>query len=117
MDTSPYKTRLEEEKARLESELATVGRRNPANPQDWEATPEATDTEADPNDRADQMRDYSDNDAILTDLEIRYNEVTGALARIAEGTYGICKISGEPIEKERLDADPSADTCKAHIDS
>ena len=116
MNTTVYKTRLEEEKGRLEQELATIGRKNPSNPGDWEAVPQKTGLEPDPNDRADQMEEYSENNAILTDLEIRYNEVKDALARIDNGTYGLCKICGKEIEADRLDADPSADTCKEHLD-
>jgi len=114
-DTSTYKARLEEEKAKLEEELSTVGRRNPSNPDDWEATPQETGQEADPNDRGDVMEHFSENAAILTDLENRYNDVKAALERIAAGTYGTCEEGGEPIETERLDADPAARTCKAHI--
>lgn len=33
-----------------------------------------------------------------------------ALARIDEGTYGICEVSGEPISYERLEAKPWART-------
>lgn len=116
MDTTAYKAKLEEEKARLEKELGTIGRRNPGNPNDWEAAPQKTGQEADPNVRADQMEEYSENNAILTDLEIRYNEITGALGRIDDDSYGLCKICGKEIEKERLDADPSADTCREHLD-
>jgi len=107
--------RLIEEKARLEAELATVGRRNPANPGDWEATPPDVGLEADPNDRADQMEEFGNNSAILTDLENRYNDVVAALDRMEKGTYGTCSVSGEPIEEDRLNADPAATTCKAHL--
>lgn len=115
-DTTTYRAKLEEEKQRLEEELKTVGRRNPSNPNDWEAVPQETGKEADPNDQADLMEHFSENSAILTDLEIRYNEVTDALARIDAGTYGTCKVCGKDIEEDRLGADPSADTCKEHID-
>ncbi|MDP3402630.1 MAG: TraR/DksA C4-type zinc finger protein, partial [bacterium] len=81
----------------------------------WEATPEETGLEADPNDRADQMEEFGNNAAILTDLEHRYNDVVAALARIEDGTYGICTVSGEPIEEDRLEADPAAPTNKAHM--
>jgi RNA polymerase-binding transcription factor DksA len=114
MDTTAYRARLEEEQARLEAELATVGRRNPSNPNDWETVSKETELEPDPNDRADQMEHFSENNAILTDLENRYNEVKDALARIDAGTYGTCRVCGKEIEAERLDADPSADTCKEH---
>ena len=42
MNTDHYRTRLTEEKARLEEQLATVGRKNPGNPADWEPVPEET---------------------------------------------------------------------------
>lgn len=115
MNTEHFRTRLTEEKARLEAELATVGRKNPSNPNDWEAVPEETGLEADPNDRADQMEEFGNNNAILVDLEARYNDVLAALARLEEGTYGVCEVSGEEIEAERLEADPAARTCKAHL--
>ena len=116
-DTATYRTKLEEEKVRLEAELATVGRKNPANPADWEAVPQATGQEADIHDTADLLEGYQENTAILNDLEIRYNEVLSALARIEKGTYGVCLVSGEEIEEDRLAADPAASTCKAHINN
>lgn len=115
MNTEHFKQRLEEEKATLEAELASVGRRNPSNPNDWEATPPETGQEADPNDQADLMEGYRENTAILTDLENRFNDVKSALARIEDGTYGTCRVSGEAIEEDRLEADPAAATCKAHL--
>lgn len=115
MNIEQSRTRLTEEKATLEAELATVGRKNPSNPNDWEATPEETGLEADPNDRADQMEEFGNNHAILTDLEHRYNDVVAALARIEDGMYGTCIVGDEPIEEDRLEADPAAATCKAHM--
>lgn len=115
IDTTKFKTALTEEKERLEAELATLGRRNPSNPADWEATPPATGQESDPNDAADLIEGFEENAAILKDLEIRYNDVLRALAKIEEGTYGTCEVSGEEIEAARLDADPAARTCVAHM--
>jgi len=36
-----------------------------------------------------------------------------ALRRIALGTYGICVSCGQPIERERLEAHPTASRCAA----
>lgn len=115
IDTTTFKTTLTEEKARLEAELQTLGRRNPSNPDDWEAVPQETGQEADPNDAADLIEGFEENTAILKDLEIRYNDVLRALAKIDEGTYGTCEVSGEEIEAARLEADPAARTCIAHM--
>ena len=114
-DTTTYATTLAEEKTRLESELQSLGRRNPSNPNDWEALPPEGERESDPNAAADLIEGYEENTAILKDLEIRYNEVLAALARIENGTYGVCIVSGEEIEEDRLNADPAANTCKAHM--
>ncbi len=118
IDVKKYKSRLEEELTELEEELRGVGRKNPQNPADWEATaPLAEDVEADTNEAADRIEGYEENSAILKELETRYNEVKDALARIEQSTYGICKISGEPIEEKRLDADPAAQTCIKHMNA
>lgn len=117
MNTEHFRTRLTEEKSTLEAELATVGRKNPSNPSDWEPVPEDPSMEADPNDQADQMEEFGNNNAILVDLEKRYNDVVAALERIEAGTYGICEVSGEQIEEERLEADPAARTSKAHMNA
>ena len=116
MDTTHYKEKLEAEKAQLEGELATVGRKNPQNPRDWEATPGDHSPEADPTDVADTSEAFQENQAILEDLEVRYNQVLRALGKIASGTYGTCEISGEPIEEGRLQANPAARTCTKHMD-
>lgn len=113
-DSSIYKTRLEEEKARLEAEMATIARRNPANPNDWEAMA-AEEGSADPSLQADKLDHFQENVAILEELEARYADVQDALGRIASGTYGLCEVSGEEIEADRLEADPAARTCKAHM--
>jgi len=43
-------------------------------------------------------------------------EIDDALARIEEGTYGICEGSDEPISKERLKAIPWTRYCVAYAD-
>lgn len=116
-DTSSYKALLEEEKVKIEGELETVGRKNPLNPNDWEAVPQEVGKEADPNVQADLMEHFGDNAAILHDLELRYADVNKALSRVEAGTYGTCEVCGEAIELERLEADPAAVTCKAHLNT
>lgn len=114
-DTTVYKAKLEEEKVRLETELQSVGRRNPSNPADWEALPSETGQQPDILDAGELIEGYEENTGILKELEIRYNNVLGALSRIDAGIYGVCVVSGEPIEEDRLTADPAASTCKQHI--
>lgn len=115
IDLNYFKEKLEKELSRLQSELKSVGRINPNNPNDWEPVPGAKDdSTADKNDFADSIEEYEENTAILKQLEIELNNVKDALKKIEEGTYGICEVSGEPIEKERLEAYPAAKTCTKH---
>ena len=112
IDTSVFKKELEKELITVEGELKTVGQINPSNPADWEAKPSEIDVLAsDMEEVADKIESYEENTGILKELEIRFNNIKDALARIKKGTYGICLVCGEPIEAKRLKADPAAPTC------
>ena len=39
------------------------------------------------------------------------NQLDDALARIDAGTYGVCRVCGLLVPKERLEAVPTAQTC------
>jgi len=39
--------------------------------------------------------------------------VEAAIARLAEGTYGLCEVCGQPIPPARLEAMPAARRCIA----
>lgn len=115
MKTEHYRKKLEEEKTRLESEMGTVGRKNPAVPNDWESLPSEIGSEADLADQADVVMGRENNAAILADLEARYDTILQALLRIEQKTYGKCEVCHKNIEEARLGADPSATTCIAHL--
>lgn len=115
-DIQYFKAKLEKERRLLKDELATVGNINPDNPSGWEATSGKMEIDtADDNEVADKMEELEENELILGQLEKQLVEVDDALERIKKGTYGICEISKEPIEKERLEASPSARTCMKHM--
>ncbi len=116
IDIRHFKTKLEVEEKLLEKELETVGRRNPDNLSDWEATPEDKDvSQADENTVADGIEDYEGNVAIVDTLETRYQDLKSALDKIKHGTYGLCEVCKEEIDAERLEANPSARTCRKHM--
>lgn len=118
IDLEHFKKKLEEEKRLVEKELAQVGRINPDNPSDWEATP-PTDrdvSQADENTAADAIEGYESNQAIVATLENRYNDIKSGLDKIKHGVYGICQVCKNEIESDRLEANPSARTCKVHMD-
>lgn len=116
IDYEHFKNKLEAEKVILEKELGGVGRRNPDNLSDWEATPADKDvSQADENTVADSIESYDENNAIVNTLETRYNDVKKSLDKINQGTYGLCQICGKEIDTERLEANPSANTCREHM--
>lgn len=116
LDTKYFKQKLETELALVVKELEDVGYRNPDNREDWQARTSDFADSADTNETADKIEEFEGNAALVNDLESRYNEIKNALARIEKGTYGLCEVSGEPIELDRLEANPSARTCKKHME-
>lgn len=117
MNTTEYEKRLQDEALVLESELASVGVRNPNASGDFEAT-EGNDfdgSDADSNVAADAQEAFGERQALVAALEPRLYDVRLALDKIKNGHFGVCEIGGEEIEAERLAADPAARTCMEHI--
>lgn len=111
IDTEKFKNILEEELKKVEADLNKIGRRNPDNPDDWEAEPDEWDkTGADSNESSDAIDEFEENTAELKQLEIIYNNIKRALKKIENGTYGKDEIDGSDIPIERLEANPSART-------
>ena len=109
-----YEQKLLEEKNRLTEELSKVGRLNDESGE-WEVKGDVDEANADENDNADRFEDFEEKSSLVIPLEQRLTEVENALARILEGTYGSCSVCKNEIEKERLLANPAADTCMAHM--
>lgn len=115
MNTSHFKELLLAEKELLEKDLSSIGRKNPDRKGDWEAVEAQDGNEVEEGEIADNMADFDDNRNNLSQLETRLVEVTSALDKIESGDYGICAICGEKIEEDRLEANPAATTCIAHM--
>ncbi len=112
------KEKLITEQRRLEKELLDVARINPHNPADWEPT--AVDMnvmKSNKNEVADEIEEYESRAAVSVVLENRLKEVRDALIRIENNKYGICDISGQNIEEDRLEANPAARTCKKYMET
>lgn len=113
-DTTTFQTELEAQLLAITSELSAIAVHNHET-DDWEALPVGTESsEPDENDEADVVEDWNERRATVSVLETDYRNITRALAKIPAGNYGICEISGEPIEEARLRANPAARTCIAH---
>jgi DnaK suppressor protein len=102
-DAEQARTRLETEKKRLESTLGEVEQ----DYRDTGAISPSGDAAADTT-AADETRATRDG------LKEQLDEVNAALKRIDDGTYGIDEVTGDPINPERLAAEPTART---NIDS
>ncbi len=60
---------------------------------------------------AQEISEYSTNLATEKVLEKTLRDIDSALARIEEGTYGVCKYCGQPIGEKRMRARPVASAC------
>jgi RNA polymerase-binding transcription factor DksA len=116
MNTQHYKDLLEKEVSVLETELATVGRKNPDTAGDWEATESENTDPAEDAEVAESLETLENNKGVLAQLEGRLAEVKKALGKIEAGTYGKCEVCGEAIEEDRLEANLAANTCKQHME-
>jgi DnaK suppressor protein len=119
MNTDHFKRTLEAELQVVEQELNELGWKNPETGE-YEATGDTLDVTtpmADSNEAADQLEEYQERQGETSTLEARRKDVIDALAKIKDGSYGICEIGGEKIEEDRLEANPAARTCKAHMNA
>lgn len=115
-DTKHYQEKLQTLLETITADLETIAVYDETSG-DWVAKPEGVEVgEADPNVEADVVEDWNERRATLSQLETRYNNIKRALQKIENGTYGVCEVSGEAIEPERLAANPAARTCQKHMD-
>jgi len=112
---SELKTALEKERNLLVSELETIATPDPNLKGDWDikhfewsenqiTSEEALEGDESVNESDEDMK----NKALSDHLELRLKEVNNALARIEDGTYGICEECKKEIPIERLKANPAA---------
>ncbi|MES2436457.1 MAG: TraR/DksA C4-type zinc finger protein [Patescibacteria group bacterium] len=112
-----FKDKLQKEKTLVLEELKSIGVvKNTQNQDDWEARPADMDTlRADPNEVADRIESYENNNGMVNSLDQRLMEIDSALSKIENNTYGICEECSKEIEEARLEANPAAKTCIAHM--
>lgn len=105
------KSRLQAKKQQLENQLSEFATKDPNLKDDWDTkyprVPQGNLEEA-----ADEVEEYSTKLNVEFSLETQLKEVNGALARMAQGTYGVCDKCKNPIALERLKASPEARLCK-----
>ncbi len=107
IDLAVMRKRLEEKQAEIQQHIATLTG-SLAPPAD------AIQTSYDVEEREEEAVDLQETDvdqAILDNEKTLLAEVQQALARIENGTYGICSNCGQPIPEKRLEAIPWATLC------
>lgn len=77
-------------------------------------TGELSENDNHPGDAATDLYHRSMDISLLERDEHELDDIEAALAAMDDGTYGICKASGEPIPYERLSAIPSTLYTKEH---
>ncbi len=109
-----YENQLKLELSQLQTELATIAIFHEAT-DDWEVRNDDSEhNSADDNMVADNVESSSEREATLGLLEARYRNIRLALSKMTAGTFGTCEVCNEPIEANRLDANPAARTCITH---
>ena len=109
IDTDRFRDALLEERRRVEAAIANLHEENPGSLSD-----ETGDDSVYDNHLADTATVTYDRELDYTleeNSEHVLSAIDGALARIDEGTYGVCMSCGRPIAPERLEARPWATLC------
>lgn len=115
MDKKKIKEKLEKERDVLVSQMKDLGKLN-TETNEWEATPEEMNcVETDQNDMADRFEDFESKSSMIRALSPRLSGVLLALKNINKESFGKCEVCKKEIESARLEASPSARTCKKHL--
>lgn len=69
---------------------------------------------SDEDENAAEVTEYENRLGVERNLEPSLQAVDRALAKIDNGTYGICEVCGKQIDQDRLKAMPSVATCADH---
>ena len=101
-DIDQFKRQLEAQRQELQRRITSLEREL--------AAPEQYDEALDRGDDALLLRAHDDIWDELAFARAELAQVEKALARIAAGTYGTSEVSGKPIPRERLVAEPTAST-------
>jgi len=110
-DLAEIKAKLLDEKKHLEQELDKIAKKNPHNPNDYDAQFE--DIGEDEEDSTSEVVEYGLNLSLEQTLEKSLKDVIKSLERIEKGDYGICKYCKQEIDPKRLKARPTSSACVA----
>ncbi len=110
IDQDRIRTRLEEERARLEGVREGI-RREQGDGSVSDVAGELSSFDQHPGDLGTETFEQEKNLSLLEQVEAELGEVEAAFARLERGTYGVCQACGRPIAPERLEALPATRFC------
>ena len=111
IDTSEFRTLLEQERVRIKSAIEHLHQEHPGNLEDELGEVGGRGSDNHLGDMATATFDRELDEGLEEGAQHALEQVEHALARIDEGTYGTCERCGKPIGEERLRARPSAVLC------
>ena len=109
VDTERFRTLLLEERQRVVDAIDNIHTENPGSLGDETDEPTYQDNHL--GDIATATFDREMASTLEDNSTHVLNEIDAALARVEEGTFGMCKACGNPIDPERLEALPWATLC------
>lgn len=103
------KTKLLEEKARIEKTLSSTEKSGESVNKEYET--KFPEIDRDEEENADEIEIYESTLAVDEAMKAELDKIEKALTAIENGTYGICINCKKEIPIERLKVYPQADTC------
>ncbi len=111
IDTADLRRRLEEERTRLLDAARFLDRENPGSLEDELGEISHGSSDNHMGDMATAMYDRELDEGLEEGVQQTLREIDAALARMDDGTYGMCEDCGKPIAPERLAAIPWTRFC------
>jgi DnaK suppressor protein len=110
VDQDRIRTRLEEERVRLEGVRDGI-RREQGEGSQADAAGELSSADQHPGDLGTETFEQEKNLSLLEQVEAELGEIDAAFQRLERGSYGVCQACGKPIAPERLEALPATRFC------
>ena len=104
---------LEQQKAELEQKLGILGTKSPAEGEDVDVDGTYPDYGDEEEDNVHEIEEFVVNQNTKVEFEKQLRDTLAALKRMDDGTYGICKYTGEKIAEERLRIRPATSSSVA----
>ena len=109
IDTTRFRELLREERERIVAAIDNIRHENPGSME--EETGESTHFDQHLADAATVTHDRELDYTLEENSETLLGRIDAALKRIDDGSYGTCRVCGNEIGEERLEAQPWADLC------